>query len=239
MPNWCSTRYYFYSDTETGKAQLEALYKRLEKAIEPRHRRILNSDFGNDWLGNVILELCPQYLKLTSTSVTCSYNNSAIQFRGFIVFMEYSDALIVDTETAWCPMPEMWDMILAECGYTDINYVYQAEEPGNDLYINTDVSGRVFLDKYYVDIFVSNDFWCEILYIQSDEELLHIMNDFIRDLRNEYKTNSQKYSLPEGYKPTGLRKCKSIEQAMRVIRSNLFRSSDGDSYFKVHKYKAG
>lgn len=241
MPNWCSTVYRFYSDTEEGTKQLEQFYERLEKAIEPKRRRALVSDFGDGWLGNVILETCPHYLKFTSSdSINCEYNGEGIRFRGSIVDIRLdadSKTLDVETETAWEPMPGIWDMILAECGYTDIKYVYQAEEPSCELYINTDTEGRFFSDRYHVEVYVHDDFYCnEVCYLSSEEELLEFENQLIADLREEYKKNPDRYYLPDGYNTRKLRKQKTEKAARRLIEDNLFENLDGHGFIAVHRY---
>lgn len=52
---------------------------------------------------------------------------------------EGKDCLFLSTETAWAPMPEMWDAIFekhfrAENETILISYVFLSEEPGCDLY---------------------------------------------------------------------------------------------------------
>lgn len=51
--------------------------------------------------------------------------------------------------TRWSPMIEGFNKILSE-NYRSLSAVYRAEEPGCDIYINTDSSGTFFDDRYYI-----------------------------------------------------------------------------------------
>lgn len=234
MPNWCYTDYYFYTDSEKGKEQLIELYQTIEKSISNK-KRLLNSDFGDTWLGNVIREFCPQNLRLTEDSVFCIFNQEHINFRGSITYLaepdEYEEtAFRLQTETAWAPMNEMWDMILQACGFDEIKYVYEAEEPGNGVYINSDIEGRFFADRYCIDVYVSDDFYCnEMQYFSDEEDALNYLNDVIADLRAEYKAHPEKYKLPEGYSTKGLRKQRSLDKAYEVLQDNLFSDEEYNS----------
>lgn len=243
MPNWCYTDYRFYADTDVGKEQLAKFYATLTYAIREEKRRILRSDFGDKWLGNVILEFCPQNFTLTKDSITCTYNGTDVRFRGSIIYLEITDEdtndpyISVQTETAWEPMYDMWDMILAECGFTDIKYVYSSEEPGMGIYINTDKKGKFFSEKYRVEVYISDEFYCnETQYFNSDKEALDYLNEVIKNLREEYKHNSKAYSLPQDYSTRGLRKQQSINKALEVLEKNLFSWHGCDGYVSFAEY---
>lgn len=243
MPNWCCSSYCFYSDTEKGKEQLKDFYEKLEKAIAPNTYRRVNSDFGDGWLGNVIYAICPQYLKFTSQGgITCEYNGTTVSFRGTILDMSFDTddgALRVTTETAWEPMEELWKMLLEVCDYTDVTYVFQAEEPGCGIYINTDMEGRFFLDAYHVEVFIHDDFYCyETFYPSSEEELLEIENKIIADMRAEYKAHPERYNLPKNFNTRKLRKQRTATAALQVIKSNIFETEDGPGFIDVHEYTA-
>ena len=69
-----------------------------------------------------------------------------ICLRGDIVYMDIEDAYIsIDLETAWHPLYDAYRMI-AE--YYGLDFVLHAEEPGERIFINTDVYGT-YLDVRY------------------------------------------------------------------------------------------
>lgn len=244
MSNWCLTDYCFYADTDRGEEQLKKLYTALDRSISNK-KRVIKSDFGDTWLGNVILEFCPQYLALTSDSIVCNYNNENIRFRGSIVNLtepeEFKgDMFQVSVETAWEPMTEMWDMILAECRFDEVAYVYEAEEPGEGLYINSDTEGRFFADRFYIDLHISDDFYCyHSEYFTSSKEALAFLNEVITNLRKEYTDHPEKYNLPDGYTPQVLRKQKGYIKALKHLEENLFSSGKDESYITCHKFTSG
>ena len=38
MPNWCSANYMFYAETDIGKKNLQAFWKKLNKIFKKRQR---------------------------------------------------------------------------------------------------------------------------------------------------------------------------------------------------------
>lgn len=139
MPNWCYTGYVFYGD--------ENAVKKLGKDIKKfTSKNYMENGFGTNWLGNVVL------------GYGFPYEECDFTFRGAIIdFEENGGVLYVTTETAWAPMTEMWDAIFekhfkSENGETSIHYVFIAEEPGNEVYINTDIKGEFFPERYILEI---------------------------------------------------------------------------------------
>jgi len=61
-------------------------------------------------------------------------------------FVEKLPCFTIGTETAWSPTSEAWEAILEK--YKGIFTVYTAEELGNGIFINTDVQGYCFTDRY-------------------------------------------------------------------------------------------
>jgi hypothetical protein len=57
-------------------------------------------------------------------------------------------------ETAWGALPEVWNAMADRYG---LEYVYISEEPGNEVYVNTDTSGRFFTTRYMLDYFDIED----------------------------------------------------------------------------------
>jgi hypothetical protein len=130
MANWASNSIAFYQE-DGGNALLQAFYADVQKYVES----------GDDWVGHM----------LESNRV----NTDEMYTRGFFqCCVLNSDHVRVDMETAWGPLPEVWDKMAEKYG---LAYVYISEECGMSVYVNTDVSGRFFCDRYLLDYFVVED----------------------------------------------------------------------------------
>lgn len=69
-----------------------------------------------------------------------------IYLRGDIVYMDIEDTYIsLDLETAWSPLSDAYREI---AGYYGLDFVLRAEEPGERIFINTDIYG-IYLDVRY------------------------------------------------------------------------------------------
>lgn len=245
MPNWCYSTYIFYADSETGKNQLAEFYQRFVKSISADK---LTSDFGREWLGNIIDEFCPQFMSVGAESTTCTFEGQDISFRGSIEDIETTldDAtqgiFEFRTETAWGPMTEMWDMILSVCQYTDIKYVYLAEESNDVIYINTDIEHRFFEEKYHLDFTFSHgpstyEYVYEYYPYNCEEQLLNYLNELIPALKRIYAENTEAFKIPETYDPNSLVVQTSIDAAVDLITANMFETTDGmDHFFYFHTY---
>jgi len=138
MPNWCYTEIVFFGDD----INVKRLKNDTEKIIAEKCPE--ENDFGNAWLGHICLkngfdykiEKCrgklssSEYYEESSESVPAHYK--------------------IVQETAWLPMTEMWGKILEK--YEGVEMVYFAEEPGDALYINSDIENIFFKDKYIVEL---------------------------------------------------------------------------------------
>ncbi len=238
MPNWCRTDYTFYADTEKGRQQLIDFAKRVNQAITHPKPLPIKQGFGDAWLGNVLMEFCQSYLTFGKDSVDCTYNNEDIDFRGRIDFVSYSEvdrsiseleSFTVATETAWVPMPEMWDMIFSVCNYTDIKYVFLAEESGNEVYINTDTEGRYY-DEYGV---IDGELPAVGLvdgsqYFSSAQEMLDEMNRIIENLHDLYAIHPENYNLPDDFDLGSLVAQTTIDAAGDLIEDNLYSLKDNE-----------
>ena len=61
------------------------------------------------------------------------------------------------TEAAWVPHIEDIDLLLSADAFSEIQYVYTAEEPGMEIYVNSDVEHK-FLDNKYLFYYVFSNF---------------------------------------------------------------------------------
>lgn len=146
MPNWCKTNITFFSESED---QITKLYDALCKL--DTGKSLLPNDFGNLWLGNIL-----HYFGFKWTDISCRGSISLIDIlskdadRGFYFEIEQEDA--------WDANTEVWDEILSKEEFSDINYVFMAEEPGCMLYVNSDSSGLFYDTRYTVDVCLNGKF---------------------------------------------------------------------------------
>lgn len=130
MPNICCDTIAFYVDNISNSDILRKFEKDLDHCYSVSN--------CNRWIGILF-----EYLHISADH---------LHLRGELIHMEYQDDYIfLDVDAAWYPLYHAYK-ILAE--YYGLHFVLQAEEPGADIYINTDVYGlylptryRIFLKK--------------------------------------------------------------------------------------------
>ena len=132
MPNWCWTNYVFHGPKE----QVDIFKNTLFKAIE---KHPIENGFGDNWLGNVL-----SVIGIDEDTIMSCGNRDEYYCRGsFDVVDEViycSDPndinstllsdLYVDTETAWDPMPNVWDRVIEKYGLDQVGYSFRSEEEG-------------------------------------------------------------------------------------------------------------
>ena len=136
MANWCSTNITFHSENKEQIIKLHSVLSELDVG-----ESLLPNDFGNLWLGNILHRF--------------GYKWQEITCRGLITLLGsvYEDAdghfyFEIEEEDAWAPMTEVWDTVLSEEEYSDIEISYIAEEPGCEVYQK---HGMWYEEKYYLD----------------------------------------------------------------------------------------
>jgi hypothetical protein len=173
MPNWCSNSIAFYQE-DGGTCLLEPLFMEIGKYInhiDPETNR------NCDWVGH--------FLK------SSKIDPESLSSRGFFQNCELnSDHVRVDMDTAWSPLPEVWDKIAETYG---LSYVYISEECGCAVYVNTDVEGRFFSDRYLLDYFCVDDLRLDSNILAKYEEQLRKLEgettyyDDFDDVLNDFK----------------------------------------------------
>ena len=145
MPNWCNNSIAFYQ-ADGGNDMLDAFYADIKKCRDYKDPATGKS---SDWIG----------YWLESNRV----DTDTIYSRGFLSWCEmYSNYVHVDMETAWAPLPEVYSIMAKKY---NLSYVYIAEEPGSEIYVNTDSEGRFFATRYMI-----NSFDVECLGLDSEAE---------------------------------------------------------------------
>lgn len=94
---------------------------------------------------------------LDEDDYNCSFRGSIINCDDYLSYNDAEDEyyFYMDTETAWLPLMDIFDIIL---GHLDngIEYYYTSEEPGMDIYINTDSSEIYLKPRFNVYLDYSN-----------------------------------------------------------------------------------
>jgi hypothetical protein len=149
MPNWCAVDVKFFGN----KDNVERLYHDWGTAL----KTISKGD--SNWLGRLLI-----YNNINPDIVYC---------RGFVIDIYIDDdVLSVCSEDAWAPMSDFYELIAA---LYNVQYVYIAEEPGSEVYINTDTEGRFFTDKYKIELYVEN------MDQYKDDPLIQALNELSGD----------------------------------------------------------
>ena len=137
MANMCSNKYAFFTNNES-KAELMRLHKNLSAIIEPPNAP---KDYDARWLGNI--------------AIWHEIDRSMISCRGYAGELEdydpNSNFFTLETDTDWSPTDELWEAVIAL--YDGVSFVYIAEEPGSEIYVNTDIVGTYFCDRYLLELY--------------------------------------------------------------------------------------
>lgn len=99
--------------------------------------------------------------------------SSEDDFRANITDIESAENTIYQSD-AWMPHVSLWDAIIEKHYKNNISYVYRAEEPSDNIYINTDTTGITFPEKYVIDYNINGK--CDVMYFSSDDELINWCN---------------------------------------------------------------
>lgn len=171
MANTCYTDYAFFGDERA----MEDFYDRLRGSMKPEDRdglplsRVRNA-----------FRIPPE---------KAAVNRATIDY-----VRKDADCVRLSAESAWTPATDIFDEII-KSWYTDrlgrpiLSYVYAAEEPGFDIFINTDRDGRYLSHRYLVD---DGDNLCE--YFDTEEDALTFLRSRFgingktaRELRQSYE----------------------------------------------------
>lgn len=212
MANICETAIAFFATAEEYTDKLVDFYNKLTdlKKSKERFSVYFNSIYIAEQFG-----INTKYIEWSNIQ-----DISAIEahgtYRGFKVYQD----------DKWSPNLEFWDLIIEKEYTTDdgdriIDYVYEAEEPGCEIYINTDVDGEFFCDLYKVDACLPKDLFCGedmTEYFSSTEDLLDALKMLAEKILNNDEADDVKL---ENYINEYLQK----------------RYPNSDYYLSVHEFK--
>lgn len=99
-------------------------------------------------------------------------------------------ALYIDTETAWCPRHEIWDLLIKKYA-PHASYLYYAEEPGYGIYETNDIFRIHFDFDYVVDSYYDSasdehilclkDFFPEGIHFWKEDDLNTVLSDILQE----------------------------------------------------------
>ena len=157
MPNWSYNRISFYQE-DNGNDMLHAFFADIQK-----YQDYKDPETGkhSSWVGH--------YLQSKRINADNLYS------RGFFVSCElHDDHVEIEMETAWAPLPEIWELIAQQY---ELSFVYISEEPGCEVYVNTD-DGRFFTTRYMINSF-------DVDYLELDAETLSEYGERLREIGSE------------------------------------------------------
>lgn len=96
MPNWCMTEYVIRNSNEDVLTELAEGFSQARKVKD------VKSDFGEEWLGNVV-----EYLKQNGVEIQTDNTKGMVECTPEIDFDEETNMneLHIFSETAWEPIP--------------------------------------------------------------------------------------------------------------------------------------
>ena len=152
MPNWCFTDVYIRSD----KKNLEKLNKALNEALTKPD----TSDFGERWLGNILL-----YLGYDQEDIS---NCKTVRARGKIEDICDTDDDILNISVLSANVPHILPIkLLANkiIGEDDYKLTYTANEPDGELYWTNDPD--IYQKEVYIDSYNTHLLPDEIKFLES------------------------------------------------------------------------
>lgn len=171
MPNWCSTKYIFRGSSN----EINYLHRKI---AEWTSNSAVQSDFGNDWLGNI----------LYGAGLGDKVENNELRCRGSLEELQdpEDDCLELWTETAWAPMAKMWDAVIEALKLKTVGFAFEAEERGCEIYWIYDPHGYgdFDYDQVYIDAYGSSGL-DNISGYYTEEQAIRKLNAFLDTNYNE------------------------------------------------------
>lgn len=209
MANYCSNSVTYYSDNQ---GQILNLYLRLRGATE---------SLGGMEMGRIKAKPLLAELGVDQEIIEKLDGRTSINYLGLLVEDEKTVGVQFDAESAWSPCDDFADILLRAIypDRGDIEMVYTAEEPGCEVYVNTDVDHR-----FYKTVLVMNVIAGEIndSYYYSVDELNDAF-DMIKKLT--------------GYRPSKLADLDDAKFMEKLEAGFRKKYPDEDDYLGIYTYE--
>lgn len=209
MANYCSNSVTYYSDNQ---GQILNLYLRLRGAAEA---------LGDMEMGSIRAKPLLAELGVDPETIEKLDGRTSINYLRLLVEDEKPVGVQFDAESAWSPCDDFADILLRAIypDRGDIEMVYTAEEPGCEVYVNTDVDHR-----FYKTVLVMNVIAGEIndSYYYSVDELNDAF-DMIKKLT--------------GYRPSKLADLDDAKFMEKLEAGFRKKYPDEDDYLGIYTYE--
>lgn len=104
--------------------------------------------------------------------------------RGSIYSIKFNeDHILIEGENAWGPQTDALDGLMRR--YPELAYEVFAEEPGCEIYINTDESGEFFTIRYNID-YDLDEFGCEGEWFDTERQLVYYFDNILEEVYEKY-----------------------------------------------------
>lgn len=229
MPNWNYDNITIYSPTN-DLDMIKKLRNDIKDALSDnptKFNRPKNS-WGKCWLGNIILENVPYNEDNKNNEFNFYYP------RGSIIWWEdennnESEIIHFDCEHAWDSwMPYL--QLYLDNYYPGLKVVGLAEECGEQVYINTDIEHKFYMEKYQVEML--DDYY----YLTSDQDLIKLFTKCFPEY--QFKDLNSIYKFVEDYN----KKKEEDELWDAIIRINEYELVSTETLISemnlINKYKS-
>lgn len=192
MANYCSNCIAFYGD-DIGK--LEAFRKLM--------------DDGCKYVRNFVMKC--GYSEEETHSFTDG-RDTFVEVPDVVSKDDTSYYFIIQTESAWSPHVEVFSKVIEEHYDDQIEFVHCSEEPGFEIYVNTDTDGRFFSDQYHLDFCINGKYVME--YYSTFKDVIEVLRENIMELE---------FSM-----------CDSVDMINDRVQNWLINNKD--DYFNLYEY---
>ncbi len=173
MPNWCYSRVIICSDAKN----IDLLSREMDAALSTNP---VGADFGNEWLGNLLLHIGMDQKEVCEGPVRC---------RGSVIRRERiaDDELLIETESAWSPHIECIHRFVMNFLPEDaFQLSYSAEEPNCAVFVTNDpeIANTAYVDAYGLeDLPDEYDYMRDILDYNDTpiNDVMKLLKDFVDD----------------------------------------------------------
>ena len=149
MADYCYNNITFYS---TDKEKVEKLFDDISKVYDKDNHQVygLIKQIGYDYIDKEFIDC-----RDTVNHIDAEVSN----------FINENDETVyhfeVQTESAWSPNMQIFKALLKEDSYKGIKMVHMSEEPGDDIFINTDTEETFYDTRYVIDSCKGDDYFTD------------------------------------------------------------------------------
>ena len=230
MANWCSNFIAIYKTEDSQKAEqeLKELYIKIKSLGTPS--TVYSEPIYKDYQGWYGMLGIIGGGKLDD--MDCRGDIDDVKWNSSTIHCMVESWIKIYTTTAWDPQMEIIDLMLEK--YPHLDYKYESEECGNEIYINTDTEGKYLNDRYVVDYDLSSVICgcCDTEYFSHVKPFL----DYITKIGHELEG----WIPPKGKEPFILKRDADMpaeEAAFDIVDQIIKYLEDAnDCYLSAHKF---